>query len=82
MSSNLIPYILKHKAIVIIRKVYGDDLVKLADALAKGGIKLMEVTFDQADPDCIQKTCEAISMLREKLGDEKQRTTAKSQIAS
>ncbi len=70
MSSNLIPYILKHKAIVIIRKVYGDSLVKLADALAKGGIKLMEITFDQADPDCIQKTCEAISMLSEKLGDD------------
>jgi 2-dehydro-3-deoxyphosphogluconate aldolase/(4S)-4-hydroxy-2-oxoglutarate aldolase len=30
----------------------------------------MEVTFDQADPDCVQKTCEAISMLREKMGDD------------
>nr|MBC7243940.1 bifunctional 4-hydroxy-2-oxoglutarate aldolase/2-dehydro-3-deoxy-phosphogluconate aldolase [Chloroflexota bacterium] len=59
----------KHKLIVICRKIYGDDLKKLVAALFKGGIRLIEVTIDQQDPDCITKTCEAIHMLSELYGD-------------
>jgi len=61
--------ILKSKIIVIVRRVYGEDLVELSKALYEGGIRLMEVTFDQSDPDCMDKTTEAISMLREYHGD-------------
>jgi 2-dehydro-3-deoxyphosphogluconate aldolase/(4S)-4-hydroxy-2-oxoglutarate aldolase len=56
----------QNKVIVIARKIYGADLCKLADALCRGGIRLMEITFDQADPDCIEKTSGAIRMLTEK----------------
>ena len=68
MTANTAQYIKENKAIAIIRRVYGDDLLNLARALAKGGIRLMEVTFDQADPDCIQKTSRAIESLCDAIG--------------
>lgn len=62
-------FILENKVITICRKVYGENLMKLAEALFNGDVKLIEVTFDQADPNCIVKTSEAIHMLVEKFGD-------------
>ena len=56
-------FILKNKVVTICRKVYGEDLLNLAKALSAGGVKMIEVTFDQQDPDCIAKTSEAIHML-------------------
>lgn len=67
---NTLEFIQENKVITICRKVYGEDLLNLAGALKAGGVKLMEVTFDQADPDCIAKTSEAIHSLCEKYGDE------------
>ncbi|MGB9879409.1 MAG: bifunctional 4-hydroxy-2-oxoglutarate aldolase/2-dehydro-3-deoxy-phosphogluconate aldolase, partial [Anaerolineae bacterium] len=66
---NTCEFIEEHKLIVVCRKIYGDDLEKLAAALLKGGVRLMEVTLDQQDPDCIAKTCAAIRMLSELYGD-------------
>ena len=62
-------FILENKVITLCRKVYGENLMKLAEALFNGDVKLIEVTFDQADPNCIVKTSEAIHMLVEKFGD-------------
>lgn len=58
------------KFIVISRKIYGKTLLDMAKALFEGGARMMEVTFDQADPDCLKKTPEAIAMLREEFGAE------------
>lgn len=57
------------KIIVIVRRTYGEQLLNLAQALYKGGIRLMEVTFDQSDPDCLKKTGDAIRMLNEDFSD-------------
>lgn len=65
---DTLEFILQNKVITICRKVYGEELLQLAGALLKGGVKLMEVTFDQADPDCIGKTAGAIRALVEKYG--------------
>ncbi len=62
-DSKVLDLILEKKIITIVRGTYGEDLRKLAHALYDGGIRFMEVTFDQKDPDCIAKTSEAISML-------------------
>lgn len=62
-DSRVLNLILEKKIITIVRGTYGDDLRKLAHALDDGGIRFMEVTFDQKDPDCIAKTAGAISML-------------------
>lgn len=66
---DIVEYIEKHKIICICRKIYGDDLLRLSHAMYDGGIRLMEVTFDQADPDSISKTTQAIRMLCEEFGD-------------
>lgn len=70
MSDKVVQKILSQKIIVIVRKVYGDDLVKLGKAMYAGGIRLIEATFDQADKDCINKTSEAIRLLKANLPDE------------
>lgn len=61
--TNLTDLILKDKIIAICRGIYGDDLLNLASALSRGGINLIEVTFDQSDPDNLKKTAEAIELL-------------------
>lgn len=58
-------FIRKNKVVTICRRVYGDELKKLADALSAGGVRLMEVTFDQGDPRCVERTAEAIRMIGE-----------------
>lgn len=66
MSHDLIAAIKTHKVIAICRKIYGEELLQLADALERGGIRLIEVTFDQKDPDAEQKTGCAVAMLKSK----------------
>lgn len=66
---NTLDFITENKVITICRRVYGEDLMRLADALYAGGVKMIEVTFDQADPDCIAKTCDSIRALCARLGD-------------
>lgn len=65
---DIVNYIEKNKIICICRKIYGEELRKLARAMYDGGIRLMEVTFDQADPDCCQKTGQAIRIVDEEFG--------------
>lgn len=66
---NTLDFMLEHKIVTIVRKVYGQTLLSLSDALCAGGIRMIECTFDQQDPDCIRKTQEAISALRERHGE-------------
>lgn len=67
---NTYDFIIKHKVVAIVRKIYGDDLSALANALCRGGVRLIECTFDQQDSDCINKTSDAISMLCRRFGDD------------
>lgn len=61
--NDVVSRIEKHKVVVICRGVYGETLHKLIDALYKGGIRLVEVTFDQSDVDAITKTGDAIRLI-------------------
>ena len=63
MNEDIIRCIENTKIIAIIRKIYGERLINLAQALVKGGIRNIEVTYDQSDPDAIKKTGNAIEML-------------------
>ena len=69
MREAIIQSVLKNKLIAIVRGVYGEDCVNLAKALWEGGIKLLEVTFDQADEALWEKTADTIRMLNKQLGD-------------
>lgn len=41
------------KIVVVVRGIYGEELLKLADALSKGGIRAFEITYDPADPNTL-----------------------------
>lgn len=69
MRDKIIKEIKKEKIIVIIRGVYGEDCLNLASALFEGGIRLLEVTFDQKDKKEQLKTYETIKQLNEKFSD-------------
>ena len=66
---QVIRIIEEEKAIAILRGGQGKDALNLAEALSAGGIKLMELTFDQKDEDARKKTVIDIAMLNEALGD-------------
>ena len=67
MKQQIIQRVLDKKIVVIVRGVYGEDCLKLAEALCEGGIELMEVTFDQSSVENQQKTVDTIRLINEKL---------------
>ena len=69
MRKEIIQKVLERKIIAIVRGVYGEDCVKLAEALYAGGIELMEVTFDQSMPEALSQTSDTIRRLVDCLGD-------------
>ena len=69
MRETIIQKILDKKAIAIVRGIYDEDCVKLAAALADGGVELLEVTFDQRSAEERQRTCDTIRALNAALGD-------------
>lgn len=50
--------------IAIFRRLYGEELYQTCEALYQGGIRVMEVAFDQSDEACLGKTAQAIETLR------------------
>ena len=70
MKKDVIKFIEENKIIAICRGIYGEKLVQLVKALYEGGVKLVEVTFDQKDVNCIEKTAEAIKTISSKFGGE------------
>ncbi len=69
MSKEVLNKILEGKIIAIVRGIPSEDVVSLAQALVKGGISCIEVTFDQSSEEKAQDTLKAISNIREALGD-------------
>ena len=63
--NEIVEFIAKHKVVVICRGLYDNELIKTIRALYDGGIRVVEVTFDQADPDAVEKTCGAIRTIKE-----------------
>ncbi len=62
-------FIKEHRIVSISRQVYGADLLEAARRLIKSGICLLEITFDQASPDCLKDTPESIALIKKELGD-------------
>lgn len=60
---QIIQAVHEHKIIAIVRGVYGEDCLKLAKALYDGGIRMMEVTFDQSQPALLSRTSDTIRCL-------------------
>lgn len=62
---ELIKLIEQEGLVVIMRGVDPERSVKVAEALVKGGVKLLEVTFDPSDPDTAEKTASVIARIAE-----------------
>lgn len=60
MRQKVIERISQEKVIAIVRGVDSEQCVKTAEALYQGGIRIMEVTYDQLHPDSWQNTARAI----------------------
>ncbi|MBR5438678.1 MAG: bifunctional 4-hydroxy-2-oxoglutarate aldolase/2-dehydro-3-deoxy-phosphogluconate aldolase [Clostridia bacterium] len=64
MRSDVIKQIEQNKIIAIMRGIETDDAVRVAEALYKGGIKLVEVTFNQSDKNSFIQTANAIKAIK------------------
>lgn len=65
---NIMEYVHEHKIIVIVRGLASEHMLPFAKALFAGGIRLMEVTFNQQRPDTWPDTAAAIRAVREAYG--------------
>ena len=63
MREQVIQAIEAEKVIAIVRGVGPEQCMKVADALYAGGIRLMEVTYDQSAPASFQATADAITAI-------------------
>ena len=69
MREQIIKKVEENKIVAIIRGLSADDAVKTARALSLGGIKLIEVTFDQSRPEAFSVTTESIKRIKAELPD-------------
>ena len=63
MKQEVIDSIIKNKLIVIVRGVEREKLIPLVEALYKGGVRLLEITFDASGRTSDEQTAENIKML-------------------
>lgn len=67
---NALDFIKKYKLVAIARKIAPDVVVRAAEAVRTGGIRCLEITFDQASPSCIEDTSFSIASVKKALGDD------------
>lgn len=67
MREQVIRAIEDNKIIAIVRGVDVENALKTAKALYDGGIKLVEVTFNQSNPESFRKTAEAIKKISKEM---------------
>jgi 2-dehydro-3-deoxyphosphogluconate aldolase/(4S)-4-hydroxy-2-oxoglutarate aldolase len=70
MREKVINRIHTGKLIAIVRGMEEDRILPLAEALYKGGITMIEVTFNQKDPESFPATARAIRGLRKRFGED------------
>ena len=69
MREQTIAHILDKKLIAIVRKLPGEHIIALGEALQAGGIELIEVTFDPQNPNDWHETLDSIQALRRRFGE-------------
>ena len=69
MSVDLCALLREKKLISIVRGASAEKIIKIADALWRGGFQFMEITFDQAGNIPPEATAEQIGMVREAFAD-------------
>ena len=69
MLEDTIRFIEENRLIAIVRGIAPKKCLKVADALYEGGFRLVEVTFNQKEPDSFRTTADAIAAIGEKYKD-------------
>lgn len=59
----------REKIIAIVRGVPSKYIVDTARALAAGGVRMMEVTFDQTSPEGLKNTLDSLALLNDEMHD-------------
>ncbi len=67
--TDLLHEVRNHRIIVALRGAAPEAMASIARALYNGGIRMIEVTFEQTAPDTIQKTASSIEAVRNEVGD-------------
>ena len=70
MRENVVQAALRHKVIAIARGVAPEQSLALARALYAGGIRMLELTFVQKEPESFRQTAASIARLRQEFGEE------------
>ena len=68
MKADIERIVRERKIVAIVRGFGPDDCLRLAEAYAEGGIRLVEVTFDQRRPESWADTAAAIRAIATRLG--------------
>ena len=63
MSENIVTALEKNKIIVIVRGIDKEHIIPLAEAMYKGGIRFIEVTFDAKEICTDEQTAEKIKII-------------------
>lgn len=63
MREQVIQWAEREKIIAIVRGIESEKCLKVAQALYEGGIRLMEVTYNQREPDSWRSTAQAIGAI-------------------
>ena len=66
MREQVIRMVEEQKAVAIVRGISPEKILRVAEALYNGGLRMMEVTFDQKHPETFFNTCDAISTIASK----------------
>lgn len=69
MRQKIIDTIKKEKLIVILRGVDREKLIPLVDAMYRGGVRLLEITYSPDGQVSDEETSQRLSMLTDRFGD-------------
>lgn len=69
MSKDAYNVILEEKVVAIVRGFDPETVVELAKAYVAGGVRCIEVTFDQTSVENQKRTAETIRLLKDTMGD-------------
>lgn len=69
MKTTILEATKEHRITAILRGIDEAHMGPVVDALYAGGIRLLEVTFNQKSPDRLEQTASAIRYAKEKYGD-------------
>lgn len=72
MDSNCktLQSIQENRLVAIVRNIDPKDIVDVAKALYDGGVRLMEITFNQSSDNCIEMTTQSIRLVKAVLPDQ------------